>query len=279
MGKVNEDNFEECKEGGDCKHEGHKWMYVYDKLEYTAASIVPRGYYSNENILKKLGKAGEEALYEDAENLYNYVTDVLCYKNVIIHGFCQGGPVAAHLVKYAEVKAEKCKQESKVIGLVLGGPMDGVYSSGSNGCSTKLGGNTFGKIVGSISGGISKFLLPFNSLDTYKNLENIKNKDLPILCLSGEDKDILSFEKTEIDKRLRGIGFSKVTTAIFKEKDHVSILKGDFIEITQTEKQVMQPNIEAKEDIFITNINGERVEDDDDISSTDSIYVGDRQVQ
>jgi hypothetical protein len=116
-------------------------------------------------------------------------------------------------------------------------------------------------------------------LDTYKNLENIKNKDLPILCLSGEDKDILSFEKTEIDKRLRGIGFSKVTTAIFKEKDHVSILKGDFIEITQTEKQVMQPNIEAKEDIFITNINGERVEDDDDISSTDSIYVGDRQVQ
>ena len=66
-------------------------FYIGGKLKYTAASIVPRRYYSDKNILKKLGEAGEKALYEDAENLYNYVTDVLGHKNVIIHGFCLGG--------------------------------------------------------------------------------------------------------------------------------------------------------------------------------------------
>ena len=258
-GKVNDEgNFEECDVGwDDCKHKGHKWIYVDGELNYTAASIVPRGYYSNENILKKLGKAGEEALYEDAENLYNYVTGTLGYKNVIIHGFCQGGPVAAHLVKYAEEKAAKDEQGNKVIGLVLSGPMDGVYSSVSNNCSTDLGGNTFGKIVGSISGGISKFLLPFNSLDTYKNLKNIKNKDLPIICLSGKDGDSLSFEKTKIDKRLRDIGFQNVTTGIYEKRGHVTIFKEDFIKITQTEKQVvMKPDIGPRGDIFVTDING-----------------------
>ena len=100
VGKVNnEGNFEECKDGEFCKHKEHKWRYVDGKLKYTAASIVPRGYYSNENILKKLGEASEKAMYEDAENLYNYVTDVLGYKNVIIHGFCQGGTSCCALGK------------------------------------------------------------------------------------------------------------------------------------------------------------------------------------
>lgn len=261
-----EGDFEECKDGKDCKHHHSCRRYVNSKLKYTAASIVPRGYHSNENILKKLGKAGEKALYEDAENLYNYVTGVLGYKNVIIHGFCQGGPVAAHLVKYAEEKAANANQESKVIGLVLTGPQDGVYSSTSKFFSDeKFGGNILSKIAGSILGGISKFLFPFNSLDTYKNLKNIKNKKLPILCLSGKNKDFLSFEKTKIDKRLRDVGFENVTTAMFKEKKHVYIFKEDFIEIiTQTENEVikkfMQPNIKAKEDIIVTDVNGKLIE-------------------
>ena len=261
VGKVNnEGNFEECNDGKNCKHEEHKWIYVDGKLKYTAASIVPRGYHSNENIFKKLGKAGEKALYEDAENLYNHVTDVLGYKNVIIHGFCQGGPVAAHLVKYAEEKATKGNQENKVIGLVLSEPMDGVYSSVSKNFSKKFGGN-----IGSIFGGIFKFLLPFNSLDTYKNLKNIKNKNLPIFCLSGADKDSLSFEKTKIDKKLRQIGFEKVTRAVFTKEGHVPIFKENFIEITtQTENEVikkfMQPNIEAEKDIIITDMDGKLVE-------------------
>ena len=265
MGKVNEDNFEECKEV-DCKHKEHKWMYVDGKLNYTAASIVPRGYYSNENILKKLGKAGEEALYEDAENLYNYVTDELGYKNVIIHGYCQGGPVAAHLVKYAEEKATEGKQ-NKVIGLVLSGPMDGVYSSVSKNFSKKFGDNFFSKIAGSILGGIGKFLLPFNSLDTYKNLKNIKNKDLPIICLSGADKDFLSFEKTEIDKRLRDIGFKNVTTGIYKKSDHKVIFEEDFIKIEQTEKQVVMkpPDIYTGNGVIVTDVNGKNRELKDNI--------------
>ena len=259
-GKVNDGIFVECKEGDNCKHEGHKWIYVDGELKYTAASIVPRGYYSNENILKKLGKAGEEALYEDAENLYNYVTDELGYKNVIIHGFCQGGPVAAHLVKYAEKKAAEGKQ-NKVIGLVLSGPMDGVYSSVSKNFSENFGGNILSKIAGSILGGIGKFLLPFNSLDTYKNLKNIKNKDLPIFCLSGKDKDFLSFEKTGIDKRLGRAGFKNVTTAIFEKKGHEYIFNESCIKIIQNEKQVvMKPNIYTRNGIIVKDVNGENRE-------------------
>ena len=175
------------------------------------------------------------------------------------------------MVKYAEEKATKGNQENKVIGLVLTGPQDGVYSSASKSFSEKFGGNILSKIAGSILGGISKFLFPFNSLDTYKNLKNIKNKKLPILCLSGKDRDFLSFEKTEIDKRLRDVGFKNVTTAIFEKEDHFPFFKENFIKITQPEniviKQVMQPNIEAKKDIIITYINGKLVENNDIFNS------------
>lgn len=256
-GKINDQSeFEERTLKNKCKCKEHKKFYIGGKLEYTAASIVPRGYYSDQNIFKKLGEASEQAMYEYAENLYDYVTDVLGYKNVVIYGFCQGGPVAAHLVKYAEEKAAKDNQESKVIGLVLSGPQDGVYSLVSKSFSEKFGDNIFSKIAGSIIGGISKFLFPFSSLDTYKNLKNIKNKDLPILCLSGKDKYFLSFEKTGIDKKLRQFGFKNVTKAVFTEEIYVPIFKEDFIKLTlpnnEGVKKVMQLNIEAKKDIIIT---------------------------
>lgn len=46
---------------------------------------------------------------------------------------------------------------------------------------------------------------------------------------------------------------------MFKNEKHFPIFKEDFIEITQTEKQVMQPNIKAEEDIIITDVKGKNI--------------------
>ena len=230
-GKLIGDNFEVCNHGENCKI-CEKQFDDHGKLLYTISSFTPGGYYSDQNILKKVVyDVGENALYKDAQALYDYVTDVLGYENVIVHGFCQGGPVAAYLVKYAEEKAEYKKERNKVKALILDSPMDGIYSSVSKIVRYKLFSNgIFGKIFGPISGLVANLLLPFNSLSTYENLKNIKNKDLPIICLSGADKDFLSLDKTNLDKRLQSIGFSKVNKKIDQHAKHESTFDNKFVD-------------------------------------------------
>ena len=205
-----------CCHGVDCNL--CKKKHFGGKLFYDTASIIPRGFYSNQNILKKVYITGENPIYEDAENLYDCVTDVLGYKNVIINGFCQGGPVAAHVVKYAEKKAEKEGGKSKVIGLVLNGPMDGIYSSYSKAVRYAIwNDNIFGRIFGPIFGFIAKLLLPFTGLDTYENLKNVKNKSLPIICFSGGDEDFLNNNRIHMKDKLKNVGFENVEEVMFEE--------------------------------------------------------------
>ena len=175
----------------------------------------------NENIferVKNLFMVSEKSVFEDAERLYDYVTDELKYKKVLIKTHSFGGAVGAHLVKYAEEKAKKNNEESKVKGVFLGSSISGIYTSSKqftfeivkrifeNSTIRQWFGHFFKYPVALIS----KIALVDYSLNPFDSLKNLKNKNIKVVIHDGGKEDFLNDKATGLSKKLIGSGMQGV---------------------------------------------------------------------
>ena len=143
----------------------------------------------NDSIFKKiynLFMVNESSIYKDAEDLYDYVTDTLGYKKVIIKAFSLGGAVGAHGVKYAEEKAKKEKGrqnkkgvQNKLERLFIVSSIGGIYTSAKACIGEFLEGLSFNNILKYIGAIIAKISLFDYSLDSFYSLKKLENKEFP----------------------------------------------------------------------------------------------------
>lgn len=194
--------------------------------KYDVATVMHR-YVAKENdsIFKKiynLFMVSESSIYKDAEDLYDYVTDTLGYKNVIVKAFSLGGAVGAHVVKYAEEKAKKEKEKQNKTGvqnklerLFIVSSIGGIYTSAKQFiyASLRLLNFTesfcnFLKYVGAI---IAKISLFDYSLDSFDSLKKLENKEFPVHVFSGEEQDFLNDDVTKLSGRLKNAGMKNIS--------------------------------------------------------------------
>lgn len=206
--------------------------------KYDVATVMHR-YVAKENdsIFKKiynLFMVSESSIYKDAEDLYDYVTDTLGYKNVIVKAFSLGGAVGAHVVKYAEEKAKKEKEKQNKTGvqnklerLFIVSSIGGIYTSAKQFiyASLRLLNFTesfcnFLKYVGAI---IAKISLFDYSLDSFDSLKKLENKEFPVHVFSGEEQDFLNDDVTKLSGRLKNAGMKNISyTQKVSNLSHVS---------------------------------------------------------
>lgn len=201
-------------------------------FECDLATVKYRYYLNkNENIFKRfknLFMVSESSIYKDAEKLYDYITDTLGYQNVIIKTHSFGGTIGAHVVKYAEKKAKKNNESSKVKGLFIGSSICGIYTSARQFTfellrrifeESKLWHYVchFLKYPAALIAKIALIDYSFDPLDSLKKLEN---KDLKIVVADGGKEDFLNNDVIKLKEKLENIGINKVSLARFPDLGH-----------------------------------------------------------
>lgn len=164
-----------------------------------------RGYGYSKMKLSAL-RIGEKTIYQDAEDVYNYVRDKLSYKSndILSFGFSLGGSVASHLADYAN-------KDGGLGGAIFATPIKNFEYAANQLVHSKF----FAKFG---------YVLNGSNLNTDKNLSNVKDKTLPIYFLSGDNAtDWLSIEGTKVHENAKNVGFSNVSHNIVKNCEHWKI--------------------------------------------------------
>ena len=187
------------------------------------------------SFMSKASNVSEKTIYEDGIRLYEYVTKVLGFKKIVLLGYSEGGSVASNLARYIE---DSGKGES-IKGIILASPIDGIKSSAEK--------YTGSKLLGSLAG----IILRNEKLDTFDNLSFLKNKDIPVLIVSGGEKDFLSLKFTHIDERMRKAGFTNVYSLVNNVNNHTDSTF-DIEQIELNEKGDILVNIKKIEE-YIEN--------------------------
>lgn len=215
---------------GGNRADGHSTVYRGINREKNnfllpTAAIKYRYFHDNSHsFVTKASRVSEKTVYEDGIRLYEYVTNVLGYRNVILLGYSIGGSVASNLAKYIE----SIGKGDTIKGIVLASPIDGIESSAEKYTGKKFLGN------------LTATLLKDEKLDTFDNLSCLKNRNIPLLLVSGGEKDFLSLKLTHIDKRLREAGFKNVYSITNNNYDH----NGNTFDIEQIKLNTDTGNME-----------------------------------
>ena len=190
----------------------------------------------NESIferIRNLFMVSEKSVFEDAERLYDYVTDELGYNKVLIKTHSFGGAVGAHLVKYAEEKARRNQEKSRVGGLFIGSSISGVYTSSKQFTfeivrrifENSIIWRWFSHFLKYPAALISKISLIDYSLDPVDSLKNLENKELKVVVYDGGQRDFLNNKATGLSEKLKKSGIKYVKSVTNEYIEHNDVIE------------------------------------------------------
>lgn len=152
------------------------------------------------------GKIREKGIYDDAQKIYDYVKSNFAKnsdKNIIIHGFSLGGPVATYVATNAT---------NDLCGLILQSSVKNTTNAAYNYLKDE---NFAVRIIGTIGG-----YLFADQFDCEKQLKILfkKNPNIPIAICGGDNlKDGLNLQSTRLDDFVKKIGFKNIKVYIGNE--------------------------------------------------------------
>lgn len=115
----------------------------------------------------------ENSIFQDGENIFNYVLKESKNKKIIIYGYSLGGQVAIHVWRYIQEN----NLEDKLAGVILHSPL-----------------NNFNKVAGKIFKPLEYLLnLMLINLNKFKEFEKLKATKVPSYWYSGYTEDSSEF--------------------------------------------------------------------------------------
>lgn len=164
----------------------------------TIYSIDYRG-FGNRNLLLGPFSMSERSIFEDGENVLNYVMNENENKKIIIYGYSMGGQVAMHVWHYMQEN----NLENNLAAVILHSPL-----------------NNFNKVAGKLWRPLEYLLnVMFINLKSFKEFDKIKPTYVPSYWYSGYTKDSSEFVdlKTTIANSSKHLSQEEATTAIKNE--------------------------------------------------------------
>ena len=189
----------------DSMHLGPNGKLIYlIKKGATVYTIDYTGYGNRKNFFGPFAMS-ESTIFEDGENIFNYVLNESKNKKIILYGYSLGGQVAMHVWHYIQEN----NLEYKLAGVILHSPL-----------------NNFNKVAGKIFKPLEYLLnLMLINLNEFKEFEKLKATKVPSYWHSGYTEDSSEFVdlKTTIcgdsDYNISKKEATKLITNKLKEKN------------------------------------------------------------
>jgi hypothetical protein len=182
---------------------------LYLKYGAIVLAVDPLGYGESD----RPNHLSEKSFCRCAEMVYNFARKKYPPENITVTAYSMSAALAAHIGAVSSKKGEK------IHSLVLMSPMPSIPLAARS--VIKFGGFS---VLGSLSAVFGR-LVGFD-MNTLKSLEEMSRhyNECPICLVSGDERDFLSFCRTDFHKKVIELGFTNCKFHIASKCDHGSVL-------------------------------------------------------